>query len=70
MGFLLGVMIYMGYGYKSFLILLTFFFVGAVATRLGYAKKAERGPRKGGAAREVGARPRPTHWPERFLPSW
>lgn len=43
MGFLLGVAIYMGYGYKSFLILLTFFVMGSVATRLGYARKAARG---------------------------
>ncbi len=52
LGFLLGVMIYMGYGYKSFLILLTFFFVGSLATRLGYAKKAKRGAAEGrGGAR-------------------
>jgi uncharacterized protein (TIGR00297 family) len=52
LGFLLGVAIYMGYGYKSFLILLTFFLVGSVATRLGYAKKAARGHAEGrGGAR-------------------
>ncbi|MCL5005084.1 MAG: DUF92 domain-containing protein [Acidobacteria bacterium] len=52
LGFLLGIMVYMGYGYKSFLILLTFFFVGSVATRLGYAKKAARGHAEGrGGAR-------------------
>lgn len=43
MGFLLGVAIYMGYGYKSFLILFTFFLLGSVATRLGYARKVARG---------------------------
>ncbi len=52
LGFLVGVAIYMGYGYKSFLILLTFFLVGSVATRLGYAKKAARGHAEGrGGAR-------------------
>lgn len=52
LGFLLGVAIYMGYGYKSFLILLTFFLMGSVATRLGYAKKAARGSAEGrGGAR-------------------
>ena len=52
LGFLLGVMIYMAYGYKSFLILLTFFFVGSLATRLGYATKAARGHAEGrGGAR-------------------
>jgi len=51
-GFLLGVMIYMGCGYKSFLILLAFFLIGSVATRLGYAKKAKRGAAEGrGGAR-------------------
>jgi len=50
-GFLLGVAIYMGYGYKSFLLLLGFFVAGSLATRLGYAKKAARGiaERRGGA---------------------
>jgi len=41
-GFVLGVAIYLGYGYKSFLILLSFFLLGAMATRLGYATKAAR----------------------------
>ncbi len=51
-GFVLGVAIYLGYGYKSFLILLTFFVIGAVGTRLGYAKKASRGQAEGrGGAR-------------------
>lgn len=51
MGFVLGVAVYLGYGYKSFLILLAFFFLGSMATRLGYAKKAARGiaERRGGA---------------------
>ena len=43
MGFLMGAIIYMGYGYKSFLVLLAFFVLGTVATRLGYARKAARG---------------------------
>lgn len=47
MGFLLGVAIYMGYGYKSFLILLAFFLMGSIATRLGYARKAARGVAEG-----------------------
>lgn len=50
-GFLLGVTIYLGYGWKSFLILLTFFVLGSVATRVGYASKARRGvaEKRGGA---------------------
>ena len=50
-GFVLGVAIYLGYGYKSFLLLLAFFALGSAATRLGYAHKAERGvaERRGGA---------------------
>lgn len=51
-GFLLGVAVYMGYGYKSFLILFSFFVLGAMATRLGYARKLERGI----AERRKGAR--------------
>lgn len=43
LGFVLGVAVYMGFGYKSFLILLSFFVLGAAATRLGYARKLERG---------------------------
>jgi uncharacterized protein (TIGR00297 family) len=42
-GFLLGVAVYLGYGYKSFLLMFTFFAIGSVATRLGYARKAARG---------------------------
>lgn len=50
-GFLLGIAIYLGYGWKSFLILLSFFVLGSLATRLGYARKAKRGvaERRGGA---------------------
>jgi len=52
MGFLLGATIYMSYGYKSFLVLLVFFLLGSVATRLGYARKAARGAAEGrGGAR-------------------
>jgi len=42
-GFVLGVAVYLGYGYKSFLILLSFFLLGSIATRLGYSTKAARG---------------------------
>jgi uncharacterized protein (TIGR00297 family) len=50
-GFLLGTAIYLGYGYKSFLLLFAFVLMGSVATRLGFAKKAARGiaERRGGA---------------------
>jgi uncharacterized protein (TIGR00297 family) len=50
-GFILAVVVYMGYGYKSFLIFLGFFLLGSLATRLGYAKKAARGvaEKRGGA---------------------
>jgi uncharacterized protein (TIGR00297 family) len=50
-GFLLGTAIYLGYGYKSFLLLFAFVLLGSVATRLGFAKKAARGiaERMGGA---------------------
>jgi uncharacterized protein (TIGR00297 family) len=47
MGFLMGAAIYMGYGYKTFLVLLSFFVLGSVATRLGYARKAARGVAEG-----------------------
>jgi len=43
MGFILGMAVYLGYGYKSFLLLLAFFALGSAATRLGYAAKAARG---------------------------
>lgn len=49
-GFVLGLAVYMGYGYKSFLLLVVFFLLGSVATRLGYATKVQRGvaePRHG-----------------------
>jgi uncharacterized protein (TIGR00297 family) len=42
-GFLLGVAVYLGWGYKSFLLMFAFFVIGSVATRLGYARKAARG---------------------------
>jgi uncharacterized protein (TIGR00297 family) len=50
-GLILGIAVYLAYGYKSFLLLLGFFLLGSVATRLGYAKKAARGvaERRGGA---------------------
>jgi len=42
-GFWLGTAIYLGYGYKSFILLFAFVLLGSVATRLGLAKKAARG---------------------------
>lgn len=50
-GFLIGVAVYAGYGYRSFLVMLGFVVLGTVATRLGYARKARRGvaERRGGA---------------------
>ena len=50
-GLLLSVAVYLGYGYKSFLILLLFFVLGSAVTRMGYAIKAARGlaERRGGA---------------------
>ena len=50
-GFLLGVAVYLGYGYKSFLMMFAFFAIGSVATRFGYARKAARGvaEKRGGA---------------------
>jgi uncharacterized protein (TIGR00297 family) len=50
-GFLLGVVVYLGYGYKSFLVMLVFVLMGSAATRLGYARKAARGlaQKRGGA---------------------
>jgi len=50
-GFLLGVAVYLGWGYKSFLMMFTFFAIGSIATRLGYARKAARGvaEKRGGA---------------------
>jgi len=51
-GWVLGVAVYLGYGYKSFSLLLAFFLLGSMATRLGYAKKAARGIAEGrGGAR-------------------
>jgi uncharacterized protein (TIGR00297 family) len=51
-GFFLGAAIYLAYGYRSFHILLGFFVLGTVATRIGYAVKAARGV----AERRRGAR--------------
>ena len=50
-GFLLGVAVYLGWGYKSFLLMFAFFAIGSVATRFGYARKAARGvaEKRGGA---------------------
>lgn len=51
LGFLLGVAVYLGYGFRSFSILLAFFVMGSAATRMGYAKKAAGGvaEHRGGA---------------------
>jgi uncharacterized protein (TIGR00297 family) len=51
LGFVLSVLIYLAWGWKSFLILLAMVLLGSLATRLGYARKAERGvaERAGGA---------------------
>ncbi|HUI44285.1 MAG TPA: DUF92 domain-containing protein [Terriglobia bacterium] len=51
LGFALGVLVYLAWGWKSFLVLFCFFLLGSAATRLGYARKAERGvaERSGGA---------------------
>lgn len=43
LGFVLGVLVYLGWGWKSFLILFAFFLLGSAATRLGYARKLARG---------------------------
>jgi len=50
-GLVLGVVVYLGYGWKSFLIMLAFVTLGSAATRAGYARKAARGiaERRGGA---------------------
>ncbi|HEV2424483.1 MAG TPA: DUF92 domain-containing protein [Terriglobia bacterium] len=43
LGFVLGVLVYLAWGWKSFLILLAFFLLASAATRLGYAQKRARG---------------------------
>ena len=43
LGFVLGLLVYLGWGWKSFLILFCFFALGSLATRAGYAGKAVRG---------------------------
>lgn len=50
-GALLGTAVYLGWGYKSFLLMFAFFLLGSIATRLGYARKAARGiaEKRGGA---------------------
>ena len=50
-GFLLGVAVYLGWGYKSFLLIFAFFVIGSIATKVGYARKLARGvaERRGGA---------------------
>jgi len=54
-GLALGTLVYLGYGYKSFLMLLAFFLLGSLATRVGYAAKARRGiAEKRGGARSWG----------------
>lgn len=50
-GFLLGVAVYLGWGYKSFLLMFAFFVMGSIATRIGYERKVARGiaEKRGGA---------------------
>ncbi len=50
-GFLLGVAVYLGWGYKSILLMLAFFVIGSATTRLGYARKSAKGvaEKRGGA---------------------
>jgi uncharacterized protein (TIGR00297 family) len=50
-GFVLGMAVYLGWGYKSFLLMFAFFLIGSIATRFGYARKAARGvaEKRGGA---------------------
>ena len=40
MGAVLGAIVYMGWGYKSFALMVLFFVLGSAATRWGYARKA------------------------------
>jgi len=51
LGFVLGTLVYLAWGWKSFLILFVFFLLGSAATRLGYAQKLARGvaEHRGGA---------------------
>lgn len=51
LGFVLGTLVYLAWGWKSFLILFAFFLLGSAATRLGYAQKLARGvaEHRGGA---------------------
>src|SRR3989442_8193859 len=39
-GFLIGVAVYLGYGYRTFSILISFFLLGSFATLIGYGTKA------------------------------
>jgi uncharacterized protein (TIGR00297 family) len=43
LGFALGALVYLGWGWKSFLILFAFFMLGSISTRLGYDEKLARG---------------------------
>ena len=51
LGFVLGSLVYLAWGWKSFLILFAFFLLASAATRLGYAQKLARGvaEHRGGA---------------------
>jgi len=52
LGFVLGTLVYLAWGWKSFLVLFLFFLLGSAATRLGYAQKFARGVAEhGGGAR-------------------
>ncbi|PYV07910.1 MAG: hypothetical protein DMG23_14960 [Acidobacteria bacterium] len=51
-GYLIGVAVYLGYGYRTFSILISFFLLGSFATLIGYGTKASRGiAEAGGGAR-------------------
>ena len=66
MGFVLGWLVYLGWGWKSFLMLLTFFVLGSLSTRLGYGRKAARGlgERRGGKHRHKAHFPHAKSSPE------
>ena len=50
-GFALGVLVYLGWGWKSFALLLAFFLLGSLSTRAGFRQKMSRGiaEHRGGA---------------------
>lgn len=53
-GLLIGIIVYGSLGMRGFLILLTFFIIGSLCTKLGYSKKAARGiAQEAGGARSA-----------------